>query len=256
MYQVRVFPAWKQQRQSNGKSRYGLFRLLLFLLSLMLVYLVLSMNNIDKEQHQATKKVNNLEIQHLQTAWKKQPNDLQLSYQLASYYIEQGQQSDKAFYHYLAETTLQPWWHHHKAPSKILELRAYLYQARHQFSLARMDLQQLLLQHPNDHQAAFRLAMLEQIQGDYQEAFKSCKKIAEARNIILSSLCQTSIMGVNGKAQQAYDLLKILSKQVADQAHWQQWTETTMADLAARLDQPKIAEQHFKQALAIPLNDA
>jgi len=197
-------------------------------------------------------------IQDLQTALYKQPNNVQLASELARYYLQQGKEkdSDQDLYLFLAQETLQIWWDQPNPPVEVLSLRAHIYQALHQFSLARADLQLLLKKQPNHPNAAFSLAMLQQIQGDYQQALASCKSLLKTRQLMLSSLCQASVQSVNGQAQQAYKVLKVFLTQMPANDQWRQWTLTALADTANRLGDSEAAEQYYQQAFAIPTQDA
>jgi len=176
--------------------------------------------------------------------------------QLAEYYIKQARHGDPDKYLPLAKKALLPWANQSQVPANILWLRAYLYQAEHDFVRARQDLKQLLKQRPRHRLAGFSLAMLAQIQGDYNEAHQHCRQVAQTGQLVLSGLCQASVMSVNGQAEKAYQLLQKFSAKIGDDRHWQQWTWTMMGDIAARLGKNEQAKQHFQQAAAIPLNDA
>ncbi|MGV6808753.1 MAG: tetratricopeptide repeat protein [bacterium] len=189
-------------------------------------------------------------------SFSKKNKDAQQASQLAAGYIEQSKQGNPDKYLPLAKKALSPWNNQSSIPANILWLRAYLYQAEHDFVRARQDLKQLLKQQPRHPLAGFSLAMLAQIQGDYKEAHQQCRQVAQAGQLVLSGLCQASVMSVNGQAEKAYRLLETFAKKVGDDLHWQQWAWTMMGDIAARLGKNEQAKQHFQQALAIPLHDA
>jgi Flp pilus assembly protein TadD len=194
--------------------------------------------------------------QDLQTAWHKQPDNVQIATQLAKYYLQQGKRADRDLYLYLAQTTLQHWWEQIDAPAEVLGLRAHIYQAQHEFSLARADLQHLLEQQVNNPSATFNLAMLQQLQGDYSSALQGCKSLLKSQQLILSTLCQASVQSMTGQAQRAYKVLAVMLPKMISDAQWRQWTLTIMADIAARLGNRPQANNHFQQALAIPSQDA
>ena len=251
----------------KNKSQYRLLFLTLLLVSLVLITFILIKPTtlelakfIDKpsSNEELSTPVNQQYIQDLQTKLYKHPNNVQFATQLARYYLQQSKQKagERELYLYLAKDTLQPWWNQSNPPLEVLSLRAHLYQAQHQFSLARADLKQLLEAKPHHANAAFSLAMLQQIQGDYTLALQSCKSLLNSRQLILSSLCQASVQSVNGQAQRAYKVLKILLAKMSADDNWKQWTLSAMADIANRLGKPQAAEQYYQQALAIPSQDA
>jgi Tfp pilus assembly protein PilF len=252
-------PALQSWHVLKNKSRYRLLFLTL-LISLAVIIFTLVKTTTPKliSQPLAIQKSVQQSIQDLQTALYKQPNNVQLASQLARYYLQHSKDkaSDRDLYLFLAQETLQIWWDQPNPPIEILSLRAHLYQAQHQFSLARADLQLLLKKQPNHPNAAFSLAMLQQIQGDYKHALQSCKSLLKTRQLMLSSLCQASVQSLNGQAQRAYKILKIFLTQMPVDNQWRQWTLTTLADTANRLGESDAAEQYFQQALAIPTQDS
>ncbi len=252
-------PALQRGLMFRNKRFYlGLFLILSFLLiGLFILTLPMSKNHITPAtedsvknlQEEDSQRVLQASTQALETAWHQQPNNVQFATQLAEHYVKQAKQINRDLYLYLAKQTLENWWNQKNPPLAVLSLRAYLYQAEHQFSQARADWQQLSQRQPDNLTARFSLALLQQIQGDYKAAIKSCKSLLKLQQLTLSTLCQSSIQSVNGHAQRSYKLLKVLLKSMPSDDVWRQWTLATMAEIATRLGNMNVAESHFKQVL-------
>jgi predicted Zn-dependent protease len=206
-------------------------------------------NSIISSQQEVSQRVLQASTQALETAWHQQPNNVQFATQLAEHYVQQAKQINRDLYLYLAKQTLENWWDQKDPPLEVLSLRAYLYQAEHQFSQAKADWQQLNRRQPDNLTARFSLALLQQIQGDYKAAIQSCKSLLKLQQLTLSTLCQSSVQSVNGHAQRSYKLLKVLLKSMPSDDVWRQWTLATMAEIATRLGNMNAAESHFKQVL-------
>ncbi len=242
----------------NKRFYLGLFLISSFLLiGLFILTSPMSKNHIIpvtedstvSSQEDVSQRVLQASTQALETAWHQQPNNVQFATQLAEHYVKQAKQINRDLYLYLAKQTLENWWNQKNPPLAVLRLRAYLYQAEHQFSQARADWQQLTQRQPDNLTARFSLALLQQMQGDYKAAIQSCKSLLKLQQLTLSTLCQSSVQSVNGHAQRSYKLLKVLLKSMPSNDVWRQWTLATMAEIATRLGNMNAAESHFKQAL-------
>jgi thioredoxin-like negative regulator of GroEL len=212
-------------------------------------------DSIARSQEKVSQRALQASTQALETAWHQQPNNVQFATQLAEHYVKQAKQINRDLYLYLAKQTLENWWDQEQPPLAVLSLRAYLYQAEHQFSQAKADWQQLIQRQANNLTARFSLALLQQIQGDYKTAIKSCQSLLKLQQLTLSTLCQSSVQSVNGHAERSYKLLKVLLKGMRSDDIWRQWTLVTMAEIATRLGDMNNAESHFKQVINVASED-
>lgn len=258
-------PALQRGSMFRNKRFYlGLFLISLFLLIVIFIitlainknHITIAADSIPSLQAEASQRVLQASTQALETAWHQQPNNVEFATQLAEHYVKYAKQINRDLYLYLAKQTLENWWDQKTPPLAVLSLRAYLYQAGHQFSQAKADWQQLIQRQPNNLTARFSLALLQQIQGNYEAAIQSCQSLLTLQQLTLSTLCQSSVKSVNGYAQRSYKLLKVLSKNMPLDNVWRQWTLATMAEIATRLGDMNTAEFHFKQVVNDASGDA
>src|SRR3569623_695068 len=136
-------------------------------------------------------------------------------------------------------------------PGSVLVLRAAILQARHQFGAALADLDQAVRRQPGNAQAWLTRAAVEQAQGDYQAARKSCFALAPHTSTVVSYGCVMTVTSLNGAAQQSYVLLqRTLQQSPARTPDLQQWTQGLLADMAARRGDGAAGERHYRAAMA------
>lgn len=197
------------------------------------------------------------ELRALRTRLTKQPNDLPLATQLARRYIEYGRaEADPRYYGY-AEAALKPWLNSADPPIAVLLLRATLRQSRHDFSGALRDLSEILQVAPNNAQAWLTKASLEQVQGNYAEARKSCIKLLRLPSELTAVACVSGVGSYTGLADKSYRLLqKIFTSYPPTERAEKLWVLTSLAEMAARLGNAQATEGHFRQALQLGLRDS
>ena len=197
------------------------------------------------------------ELRALRTHLTEQPDDLPLATQLARRYIEYGRsEADPRYYGY-AEAALKPWLDIADPPIAVLLLRATLRQARHDFSGALHDLSQILKIAPNNAQAWLTKASLEQVQGNYSEARKSCIKLLRLASELTTAACVSGVGSYTGQADKSYRLLQeVFTKYPQASSAERLWVLTSLAEIAARLGDAQAAENHFRQALQLKVRDS
>lgn len=154
-----------------------------------------------------------------------------------------------------ARALLQPWWNERAAPSDILLVRAQLQQRQHHFDQASVDLNTLLQRQPDNSEARITLATIQTLRGDYSSAAKTCDALSRSRALQPALLCRANLMAVNGAAEKALQLYQALLQTSDKDQQQQQWLHTAIAETALRMGQIKMADNHYQQAIAIPLRD-
>ena len=135
-------------------------------------------------------------------------------------------------------------------------LRATLRQNRHDFQGALEDLAQVLESQPRNAQAWLTRAVILQVQGDYSGALHSCRMLSRFYQGLLPHTCIGNVISLNGQAENAYDLLRqALAHYASASVQERLWALTALAEIAARLGKTQTAEQYFKQALELDLQD-
>ncbi|MCI0353524.1 MAG: tetratricopeptide repeat protein, partial [Acidobacteria bacterium] len=197
------------------------------------------------------------ELRGLREEIARQPDNLELAITLARRYIAIGRaESDPRYFGY-AQAALQPWWDRPEPPAQVLVLRATLRQNRHDFEAALDDLAKALAQDPRNVQAWLTRAVILEVQGRYPEALRSCLPLMNLADTLLATACLSSAASLSSQAAKSYELLlKTLESSKTPNPEVRLWALTVLAEIAVRMDDPKAAEQHFKEALALGSRDA
>jgi len=197
------------------------------------------------------------ELRGLRRALTASPRDAAFAERVARRYIQQSRLDSDPRYLGYAEAALKPWWKMPEPPVGVLVLRAVILQARHQFGAALTDLDQAVRRQPGNAQAWLTRAAVEQAQGDYQAARKSCFALAPHTSTVVSYGCLMTVTSLNGAAQQSYVLLQLTLQQSPTLTpDLQQWTQGLLADMAARRGDGAAAERHYRAALAAARPDS
>lgn len=190
------------------------------------------------------------ELTRMRRQLSVEPNNINLAQNVASRYVQIGnQEGDPRFYGY-ARAAISPWWEATSPPPPILKLRAKLKEKDHGYAEALDDLQLLLETEPEDTQAWIDVANIYRVQGDFGQAMQACDQLSTFSNLIYTTLCRTPLLAANGQAQESYTTLtQLLPLAQARSPGAVQWMLTTLAEIAVGLGLDEQAEQHFQAGL-------
>ncbi|MGQ0528613.1 MAG: tetratricopeptide repeat protein, partial [Panacagrimonas sp.] len=175
---------------------------------------------------------------------------MDLAARLAQIHIERSRSGGDPRELGYAQGLLAPWWDTPAAPAPILILRATLKQARHDFSGALRDLDQLLRDHPNDVQARLTQATVLRVQGRYPQALQACAQLQPHVNRFIGTLCEQSLRGLGGELETASAALDVLQDQVEQQDRGvAAWYFAERADMALRAGADEQARALYRTAL-------
>ncbi|WP_394754802.1 tetratricopeptide repeat protein [Crenothrix sp.] len=196
------------------------------------------------------------QLQQLQRQLSAEPNNLQVASAVANRFIELARsESDPRYYGY-AEAAVQKWWRQPEPPISVLMIRANLRQHRHDFEAALRDLRLVITENPSNGQAWLSLAVIQSVQGNYEDARISCLHLKRLSSHLTEIACLSNAASLSGSAQQAYALLKqTVENTSTPDTEIQRWALTLLAEIAVRLGDDKAAETHFLQALALNQRD-
>ena len=134
------------------------------------------------------------ELANLRSQLQREPANVNLAAALARRYISMARNDADPRYLSYAQAALAPWWEKANPPTEVLVLRATVLQSTHRFTEALADLDQLLKNDRRNGQAWITRATVLQVQGQFEEAKKSCAQLAGvAEELVIAYLpCQCS----------------------------------------------------------------
>ncbi len=196
------------------------------------------------------------ELAALRKTVQQNPNTPASAAQLARrYYDLVAEEGDPRYLGY-AEAALAPWWKLAAPPDEVLLMRATLKQFRHDFASAIADLDRLLARTPSHDNARVLRATLHIVQARYPMARADCQAVRGAANQAVALGCLAMVNGLTGQAEPAYTRLAAALRTVpSTDKDNQLWILLRLAEMAQRLSRPQLAETHFKQALALGVQD-
>ena len=196
------------------------------------------------------------DLQALRAAWRADPQNVDLSVQLARRYFEQaGAEGDPRYVGY-AQAALAPWWNQAAPPLEVRVQRAVLRQYGHQFNEARVDLEAVVQAEPENAEAWAWLAAIHMVRADYAAAARACDIAAPLTTPLLAVACRASVDSLTGRAGAASIALSVaLKAAVGAEPEERVWAQTRLAEISERRGSVAVAERAFKDALALGVPD-
>lgn len=196
------------------------------------------------------------EIGRLRAELAAARNQLPIAAQLARRYIGWARSEGDPRYLGYAQAALAPWWDQEQPPAEIRVLRATIFQSAHQFSKALADLDAVLRTERANAQAWLTRATVLQVQGEYEQARRSCMQLHSLAPALITLACVASIDGLTGQSEKNHAMLAAaLDENAGAGPEIKTWILTLLAEMAARNGDDAAAERHFRQALALDGTD-
>jgi tetratricopeptide (TPR) repeat protein len=136
----------------------------------------------------------------------------------------------------------------------LLLVRGQLRQFRHQFEEALEDFSSALRMDPQLAQAHAWRGAIFLVQANYPAAEQACQALSDLAQRALAGACQGLLQAYTGNLQAAQATLQ-LALQASPAPENQLWLHTRLGEVAGWRGQPAQAEQHFKAALKLGLDD-
>jgi Tfp pilus assembly protein PilF len=154
-----------------------------------------------------------------------------------------------------AEAALRPW-ASGEAPHNLRVIRALLAQYKHDFAGALKELSLAIEADPRNVEAHSWRAAIFMVQAKYADARGECAALAPASSQLFATGCFAYVDATTGKTKPAYDRLSaVLRAHPEASAESKLWNLTRLAEMARRLGEARKAESHFRDALALGIND-
>lgn len=195
------------------------------------------------------------ELRSLRAALAATPGDAGTASRLAYRYFELAQAEGDPRYVGYAEAALHPW-AGRAAPPEVLFVRAVLRQYRHDFPGALQDLQAAAQADPEHVGAHSWRAAIFMVGADYAAALAECRALEAIASELTATGCRAYVEATTGNARAAYARLgEALARRPDTAPEIRLWVLTRLAEMASRLGDPAGAERHFRDALALGIND-
>ncbi len=196
------------------------------------------------------------ELRQLRRELARDPENLVLATRVARGYLQRARAEADPRYLGYAQAALAPWWGA-GSPAVVLVLRATIRQSLHDFPNALADLSAALAIDPRNAQALLTRATIRQVRGEFGEALESCRPLERLAGELVASACWAGAAGLSGQSEASYERLReTLARQRAAPPGVRQWVLTGLAEMAGRQGKSRLAEAHFKEALATDEPDA
>ncbi|MGK5079177.1 hypothetical protein ACQ4W6_12855 [Janthinobacterium sp. HLX7-2] len=190
------------------------------------------------------------ELLKLRSELSKEPKNLPLASILVRRYIEQARIEGDPRYLGYAQAALAPWWKQRDAPDEVLVLRATLFQSTHRFAAALADLDTVLRRDTGNAQAWLTRATVQMVTGDLVAAKGSCMRLYSRAPALIVQTCLSNVGSLNGDAKSSFSSLKAMLERYPDtDPKVRGWTQTLLAEMAARNGDDVMADTLFRQAL-------
>lgn len=139
-------------------------------------------------------------------------------------------------------------------PELLLE-RASILESEHAFNESLTDLAAVIKAQPGNAQAWLNTATIQRLQGNYDQSLESCQKVSDAGQSSLGLSCKLLTESFTGNAAASYRELSELAAaeplRRSRDRNTESWYHSMLADLAVRLGQPNLAEQHYRKSIQL-----
>ena len=196
------------------------------------------------------------ELNRLRSKWRQDPQNPQMAAELARAYFEQAVSEGDPRYLGYAQAALKPWWSVSDPPPAVRVARGMVLQFSHRFPEAIEDLTEVSRREPGNAVAWSWLAAVYLVTADYPKAREACERLKPLAADLAVVGCLAYVDSLTGRAQVGLERLStaLLQQPKADPA-LRLWALTRMAEMSERLGDNRLAEQHFRAALALGIRD-
>jgi tetratricopeptide (TPR) repeat protein len=189
-------------------------------------------------------------LEKLRQAVAAHPEDLRGALTLAQRYLDIGRaNADPRIVSY-AQAVLTPWLRARAPDPSALVLAATALQYLHRFEESLELLDRALLTQPANGQALLIRASIKQLQGRFEEARQSCRRLIEANGQLIALICLTGIDSLTGKLEASYLALRsVFHDDPRLPSAIRVWALDELADMAERSGDARSAALYLIDAL-------
>ena len=192
------------------------------------------------------------ELETLRASARKSPGDAAAAAALAQAYFDMAQaRSDPRYVGYADAVVSQ---FDNNLSIDLLVIRGTLYQYRHDFDKALVDFAAALAQDPERAGAHAWRGAIYLVEAQYDNARKECAALLKLQRPVLHGGCSGLVKAYTGQLNPAYATLQ-QALALARYDDQRLWLLTRMGEASAWLGQNARAERHYRDALALGLDD-
>jgi len=193
------------------------------------------------------------ELETLRASARKSPGDPAAAAALAQAYFDMAQaRSDPRYVGYADAVVSQ---FDHKLSIDLLVIRGTLYQYRHDFDKALVDFASALAQDPDRADAHAWRGAIFLVEAQYDNARRECAALLKLQRPVLHGGCTGLLQAYTGQLNSAYVTLQ-QALAMASYDDQRLWLLTRLGEVSAWLGQNARAERHYRDALALGLDDS
>lgn len=192
------------------------------------------------------------ELTSLRSAVAQAPADPQATQALAHRYFDLALATGDPRYVGYADALLDRF-ANHMTPA-LLVVRGKVRQFRHDFAAALGDFATALAQDPDLAGAHAWRGAIFLVQANYTSAAQECEALHKLQRPVLYGGCKGLTLAYTGQLDAAYATLHQALVLASDEGH-RLWLHTRLGEVAAWQDKTTIAQQHYRQALALGMDD-
>jgi len=183
----------------------------------------------------------------------KAPTDAAAAAALAQAYFDAAQARSDPRYVGYADAVISEFDNH--MSTDLLVIRGMLYQYRHDFDKALIDFADAISQDPDRADAHAWRGAIYLVEAQYDKAGKECAALLKLQRPVLHKGCDGLLQAYTGQLNPAYTTLQqaLASTRYDDQ---RLWLLTRLGEVSAWLGQNARAERHYRDALALGLDDS
>jgi Tfp pilus assembly protein PilF len=192
------------------------------------------------------------ELETLRASARKSPGDAAAAAALAQAYFDMAQaRSDPRYVGYADAVVSQ---FDNNLSIDLLVIRGTLYQYRHDFDKALVDFSAALTQDPERAGAHAWRGAIYLVEAQYDNARKECAALLKLQRPVLHGGCSGLVQAYTGQLNSAYATLQ-QALALARYDDQRLWLLTRLGEVSAWLGQNARAERHYRDALALGLDD-
>jgi tetratricopeptide (TPR) repeat protein len=192
------------------------------------------------------------ELETLRASARKSPGDANAAAALAQAYFDMAQaRSDPRYVGYADAVVSQ---FDNNMSTDLLVIRGMLYQYRHDFDKALVDFASALAQDPERAGAHAWRGAIYLVEAQYDNARKECAALLKLQRPVLHGGCDALVQAYTGQLNSAYATLQ-QALALARYEDQRLWLLTRLGEVSAWLGQNARAERHYRDALALGLDD-